>query len=93
MLGEESLGSTCPAVVYAGVAPAIDKISPLTASPARMAGRLARGRAVINDVNFAGIVGTDKNLVQLRVVCDGIEVYPIRSAARGGAASRNVIDV
>src|SRR5262249_10234222 len=86
VLREELLILLCAGAIGAGIAPAIEQIAAFAAAAANVAGGLRRGRAVIDDPEFAKFMDAHGNLIEIGIVRDRVEVRDIWIDAplRGG---------
>ena len=64
------------------ITPAVQQIAPLPRAAAAMAGCFGRGRAVIDDPDFAERMDAHHELIEFGVKGDSVEVGPIRVDAR-----------
>ena len=90
VLGEKPLISLLTGAVSARIPPAVEEIAPLAAAAAAVAGGLGGRGAVIDNPEFTEGVDAHRDLIEVGIVSDAVEVRPIGVDARrplaGGVA-------
>src|SRR5205823_3848936 len=81
VLAEQLLVRGGAGTVRARVAPPIDEVAAFTTLAAGVCGRFRLRRAVVDDPDFVELVNAQYDLVEFRVVGDGVGVHPVRGDA------------